>query len=107
MRRDFELHGSTLFVDRMGRPLNNKGCSLMTIAMLSGEKKVCLACEAIDISESVDAYAWVIKATVEMTPGIELDDIMVMEFWGKGGDCCTIWVNRQIMQNCTRSSSPA
>jgi hypothetical protein len=32
MRRDFELFGSTLFVDRLGRPLNNNGWPLMTIA---------------------------------------------------------------------------
>jgi hypothetical protein len=43
MRRDFELYGSTLFVDRLGRPLNNKGWPLMTLAMLDGQKTVCLA----------------------------------------------------------------
>jgi hypothetical protein len=47
MRRDFELYHSTLFVDRLGRPLNRKGWPLMTTAMLSGERKVCLASEAI------------------------------------------------------------
>jgi hypothetical protein len=48
-RKDVELYGSTLFVDILGRPLNNKGWPLLTIAMLSGEKKVCVACEAIVI----------------------------------------------------------
>jgi hypothetical protein len=51
IRRDLERYGSTLFVDRLGRPLNNKGWPLMTIAMLSGEKKVCIPSEAIVISE--------------------------------------------------------
>ena len=40
MRRDFELCGPTLFLDSLGRSLNNKGWPLMTIAMLSGEKSL-------------------------------------------------------------------
>jgi hypothetical protein len=40
MRRDFELFGSTLFVDRLGRPLNKVGWPLMTMALLSGEKSL-------------------------------------------------------------------
>jgi hypothetical protein len=78
MRMDFERYGSTLFVDRLGRPLNNKGWPLMTIAMLSGAKKVCIPCEAIVISERIEAYAWMIRATVEMTPGVNLTDIRVI-----------------------------
>jgi hypothetical protein len=77
-RNDLKLYGSTLFVDRLGHPLNNKGWPLMTIAMLSGEKKVCVACDAIIISERVDGYAWLIKACVEQTPGFELTDIKVI-----------------------------
>jgi hypothetical protein len=78
MRRDFELYGSTLFVDRLGRPLNNKGWPLMTLAMLSEEKKVCLASEAIVFSERVSAYACVIAETVDMTPGVDLADVKVI-----------------------------
>jgi hypothetical protein len=62
MRRDFELYSSTLFLDRMGRPLNNKGWPLLTMAMLSGDKKVCLASEAIVISECVGACACMIQS---------------------------------------------
>jgi hypothetical protein len=58
-RRDFELYGSTLFVDRRGRPLNNKGWPLLAIAMLSGESKVSIPSDAIVISERVEAYAWI------------------------------------------------
>jgi hypothetical protein len=78
MRKDVQLYGLTLFVDRLGRPLNNKGWPLLTIALLSGEKRVCIASEAIIISERVDAYAWMILATVEMTPAFELTDIKVI-----------------------------
>jgi hypothetical protein len=77
-RKDVELYGSTLFIDRLGRPLNNKGWPLLTIAMLSGEKKVCVACEAIVISERVDAYAWLIQSFVDLTPGFDLKDIKVI-----------------------------
>jgi hypothetical protein len=54
----------------------------MTIALLSGEKRVCITSEAIIISERVDAYAWMILATVEMTPGFELSDIKVIYAYG-------------------------
>jgi hypothetical protein len=67
-RRDFELYGSTLSLDRLGRSLNNKGWPLMTVAMLSREKMVCLACEGIAVGESVKYYAWFLEAAVEMTP---------------------------------------
>jgi hypothetical protein len=51
---------------------------LMTMAMLSGEKKVCVASEAIVFSETIDAYAWMIRATVEMTPSVRLCDTKVI-----------------------------
>jgi hypothetical protein len=54
---DFELYSSTLFVDRFGRPLGKKGWPLMTMVMLSGKKKVCLACESIVLLESVNGFA--------------------------------------------------
>jgi hypothetical protein len=80
---------STLFVDRLGRPLNRKGWPLMTTAMLSGERKVCLASEAIVLSENINAYAWVMKETVSMTPGVQLAEIKVIYGDGifGGGDC--------------------
>jgi hypothetical protein len=36
---------------------------------------VCITNEAIIISERVDAYAWMILAKMEMTPGFEFTDI--------------------------------
>jgi hypothetical protein len=82
MRRDFELHGSTLFVDRLGRPLNNKSWPLMTIEMLSGETKVSIPSDAIVISERVEAYAWIFKAAVDLTPGVHLSDNKVIHAYG-------------------------
>jgi hypothetical protein len=78
MRRDFELYGSTLFVDRLGRPLINMEWPLMTIAMLSGEKKLCIPSETIVFSECVDAYAWMIRETGHMTPCVRMSDIKVI-----------------------------
>jgi hypothetical protein len=49
MRRDFELFGDVLFVDCLGRSLNDKGWPINTIAMLDGDKKVCLPCEGLTI----------------------------------------------------------
>jgi hypothetical protein len=54
MQCDIELYGSTLFLDRLDHSLNSKGWPLMTIAMLSGEKKVCLPCGAIAVGESTN-----------------------------------------------------
>jgi hypothetical protein len=78
MRRDFELFGDILFVDCLGRNLNTKGWPINTVAMLDGERKVCIPCEAITIGESVDAYAWIIKSAVEMTPKRKLSDIKII-----------------------------
>jgi hypothetical protein len=78
MRKYLEGCGSTLFVDRPGRPRSNKGWPLFTMAMLSGAKKVCVTCDAIMISERGDAYAWLIQACVDLTPGFELSNIKVI-----------------------------
>ena len=78
MRRDFELFGDVLFVDCLGRHLNNKGWPVNTLAMLDGEKRVCLPCEGLTIGESVEGYAWLIKSTVDMAPKRQLSDIKVI-----------------------------
>jgi hypothetical protein len=43
-----------------------------------GEKKVCVACEAIVLSECVSAYAWMISSAIEMAPPVKLSDIKVI-----------------------------
>jgi hypothetical protein len=78
MRRDFELFGDVLFVDCLGRSLNDKGWPINTIAMLDGEKKICLPCEGLTISESIEGYAWMIRSAVAMTPLRRLSDIKVI-----------------------------
>lgn len=78
MRRDFELFGDVLFVDCLGRSLNNKGWPVNTIAMLDGEKKVALPSEGLTIGESVDSYAWLIQSTADMAPTRKLSDIKII-----------------------------
>ena len=78
MRRDFELYGDVLFLDAQGRSLNDKGWPINTIAMLDGQRKVCLPCEGITITESIDSYAWLIRSTASMAPGRKLSEIKVM-----------------------------
>jgi hypothetical protein len=78
MRRDFELFGDVLFIDCQGRSLNNKGWPLNTIAMLDGDRRLCLPCEGITIAESIDGYAWMIRSAVEMAPLRKVDDIKVI-----------------------------
>jgi hypothetical protein len=85
MRRDFELFGDVLFVDCLGRSINEKGWPINTIAMLDGDKKVCLPCEGLTIGESVDSYAWLIKSAVSMAPGRRLEDIRVIYSDGING----------------------
>ena len=75
MRRDFELFGDLLFVDRLGRPLNDKGWPSITIAMLDDLKKLCIAAEGFTIREQVEAYAWFLRMIVEMAPKRTLADI--------------------------------
>ena len=78
MRRDFELFGDVLFLDAQGRSLNDKGWPINTVAMLDGQRKVCLPCEGITIAESVEGYAWLVQSTVSMAPGRQLSDIKVV-----------------------------
>ncbi|KAG7360056.1 hypothetical protein IV203_035154 [Nitzschia inconspicua] len=75
MRRDFELYGDVLFVDCMGKSINTKGWPINTIAMLDGEKKVCLPCEGFTNRETIDGYVWLIESVVAMAPGRKLCDI--------------------------------
>ncbi|KAG7346548.1 hypothetical protein IV203_005616 [Nitzschia inconspicua] len=75
MRRDFELYGDVLFVDCMGKSINTKGWPINTIAMLDGEKKVCLPCEALIINETIDGYVWVINCILSMAPERKCRDI--------------------------------
>jgi hypothetical protein len=78
MRKDFELYGDVLFVDRLGQSLNDKGWPLITIAMLDGQRKVCLPCETLAITKSIDSYAWTIRMIHEMAPGRKLSDIKII-----------------------------
>jgi hypothetical protein len=82
MRRDYELFGDVLFVDCLGRPLNDKGWPINTIAMLDGEKKVCLPCEGFTIQESIDGYAWMIQSLASMAPKRSLSEVRLL--WGDG-----------------------
>jgi hypothetical protein len=68
------------------------------MAMLSGEKNVCLASEAIVFSERVSANACVIAETADMTPGVELAAVKVMYADGilGGGDCFASWKYLQL-----------
>jgi hypothetical protein len=75
MRRDFELFGDVLFMDCLGRSLNDKGWPITTLAMLDGEGEICLPSEAITVTESIDAYVWLIRETIAMTPKRNLCDI--------------------------------
>ena len=78
MRRDFELFGDTLFVDRLGKSLNDKGWPLITTAMLDEQRKLCWSSEIISITESIEGYAWNIQKTCEMSPNRKLSDIKVI-----------------------------
>ena len=78
MRRDFELHGSTLFIDRLGRSMNTKGWPYITTAMLDGYKRLCLGAEALTVEESIEAYVWVIQMILEMSPGRDSSGIKVI-----------------------------
>ncbi|KAG7363966.1 hypothetical protein IV203_037168 [Nitzschia inconspicua] len=46
-----------------------------TIAMLDGEKRVCLPCEGLTISETIDGYVWLIESVAAMAPGRKLCDV--------------------------------
>jgi len=74
MRKDFELNGNVLFVDRMGASKNTRCWSYHATAMLDSEKRVCLASEGLLVGESVEGYAWKIEMTFDMTPGRKLLD---------------------------------
>jgi len=75
MRKDFELNGNVLFVDRMGASKNTRGWPHQTTAMLDSEKRVCVASEGLLVGESVEGCAWKIEMTCEMTPGKKLSDL--------------------------------
>ncbi|KAG7345272.1 hypothetical protein IV203_032803 [Nitzschia inconspicua] len=55
--------------------INTKGWPINTIAMLDGEKKVCLPCEGFTIHETIDGYVWLMESVVAMAPGRKLCDI--------------------------------
>jgi hypothetical protein len=55
----------------------DKGWPITTIAMLDAEGEVCLPSEAITITESIDAYVLLIRATISMTPKRRLSDIKI------------------------------
>ena len=79
MRKDFELFGDVLFLDKLGRSLKNRGWATMTVAMVDGDKKLCFPCDSLTmIEESIPAYQWLLRMTVEMTPGMELTDTKVI-----------------------------
>jgi hypothetical protein len=68
MRANWEQFGSVVFLDAMKRKTNNVHWPYLSVVMLDGGKKVCLACKAITCAERIDAYVWIMNCVFEMGP---------------------------------------
>ncbi len=78
MRRSFELYGDVLFLDMMKRKTNSQEWPYVGPVVLNGNKKIEVAAEGILVTESLDAYDFVVTAMLEMAHKRKKEDINVI-----------------------------
>ncbi len=78
MRRSFELYGDVLFLDMMNRKTNSQEWPYVGPVVLNGNKKIEVAAEGILVTESLDAYDFVVTAMLEMAHKRKKEDIKVI-----------------------------
>jgi hypothetical protein len=78
MRRSFELYGDVLFLDMMKRKTNSQEWPYVGPVVLNGNKKIEVAAEGILVTESLDAYDFVVTAMLEMAHKRKKEDIKVI-----------------------------
>jgi hypothetical protein len=66
MRRSFELYGDVFFLDMMKRKTNSQEWPYVGPVVLNGNKKIEVAAEGMLVTESLDAYDFVVTAMLEM-----------------------------------------
>jgi hypothetical protein len=77
MRRSFELYRDVLFLDMMKRKTNSQEWPYVGV-VLNGYKKIEVACERILVTESLDAYDFLVAAMLEMAPNRKKENIKVI-----------------------------
>jgi hypothetical protein len=78
MRRSFELYGDVLFLDMMKRKTNSQEWPYVGPVVLNGNKKIEVAAEGILVTESLDAYDFVVTAMLAMAHKRKKEDIRVI-----------------------------
>jgi hypothetical protein len=78
MRRIFERYGNELFLDMMKRKSNSQEWPYVGPVVLNGNKKIEVAAEGILVTESLDAYDFVVTAMLEMAHKRKKEDIKVI-----------------------------
>jgi hypothetical protein len=78
MRRSFELNWDVLFFDMMKRKTNSQEWPYIGPVVLNGYKKIEVACEGILVTESLDAYDFLVTAMLEMAPNRKKENIKVI-----------------------------
>ena len=79
MRRSFELYGGVLFLDMMKCKTNSQEWPYVGPVVLNGNKKIEVAAEGIFVTESPDAYDFVVTASMlEMAHNRKKENIKVI-----------------------------
>ncbi len=78
MSRIFELYGDVLFLDMMKRKTNSQEWPYVGPIVLNGNKKMKVAAEGVLVTESLDAYDFVVTAMLEMAHKRKKEDIKVI-----------------------------
>mmetsp|Transcript_22195 Transcript_22195/g.33814 ORF Transcript_22195/g.33814 Transcript_22195/m.33814 type:complete len:1088 (-) Transcript_22195:54-3317(-) len=86
MRGSLEKFGSYITLDAMKHELNNLHWPYFAPALMREDGTICVACEAIAISECHDAYIFVVDSMYEMAPNARRDEVLIVSADGVMGE---------------------
>ena len=78
MRADFELYGSSLFVDMMKRIMNSYNWPYVSIVVIDANGQPRTAMEGITCTERQAAYVFVVDCLFRMTPGRKKEEVLAL-----------------------------
>ena len=78
MRSNFERFGKYICLDAMKREMNSLNWPYFGISLYNELNNVCIGCESLMISETLDAYEFLVNSCFEMCPGRTKSDVSIV-----------------------------
>ena len=98
MRSNLLRYGDIFFLDAQKRAFNAMGWPYIGIALFNNEMMVCVCCEAICQSETIEMYTWIILTIMLLEPRWNTSKLRMI--FGDGFITQSLLQNLKIVDTC-------